>query len=136
MSAFPLPQFHPQISSSFLEDALPLVSKREPLPQHLFWELAWSMEKQPPYRETFCCESLRLTRGGRWSLSPEPEVLRKQTLQRLAEAAVQVSCGLGRGARSLALSRPDGPGCVGLVIPWLTLQRRGLLDKLILNLFS
>lgn len=53
-------------------------------------------------------------------------------------AAVQVSCGLQRRAMVTVpdFVLPDGPGCVGLVTPWLTLQRRGLLDKLILNQFS
>lgn len=70
--------------------------------------------------------------------APEPAALRKHTLQSLAEAAVQVSCGLGRGtvAGVLGFVSPDGPGCVGLVMPWLSLQRRGLFDKLILNQFS
>lgn len=73
--------------------------------------------------------------GGGTSV-PEPGVLRKQTLQRLAEAAVQVSWWPGKRRSVPGLVSPDGPGCVGLVTPWLGLQRSGLFDKLILNLFS
>lgn len=115
------------------------MKNRELLPEHLFWEPAWTEGKQAPYRETFSREGIWLPRGGRWTQGSGVWSFEETDTSKVDRGCCPGFLWPATGRQelvSLALSHWADLYVWELVTAWLGFQRRECFYKWILHQFS
>lgn len=121
---FPVPS---QDILSFVENALPSVSKRELLPEHLFWEPAWRGENKHHIGRH---STAKASAPQRWEVEPRPG---EWSLEETDPSKVGRGCSPGflwpaTGRRHWSPASSGGrPGCVGMSHTLVRFPKEGIL---------